>query len=35
MVISNENVQEIKKLTEEIKDTTGAVKSVNDLNFRN
>ncbi len=33
MVISNENVQEIKKLTEEIKDTTGAVKSVNDLNL--
>lgn len=33
MVISNENVQEIKKLTEEIKDTTGAVKNVNDLNL--
>ena len=33
MVISSENVAEIKKLTEEIKDTTKSVRSVNDLNI--
>ena len=33
MVISSENVTEIKKLTEEIKDTTKTVRSVNDLNI--
>jgi len=33
MLISNENVAEIKKLTEEIKDTTQSVRSVNDLNM--
>ncbi|MCI8396532.1 MAG: hypothetical protein HFJ52_02330 [Clostridia bacterium] len=33
MVISSENVAEIKKLTEEIKDTTQSVRSVNDLNI--
>lgn len=33
MVISSENVAEIKKLTEEIKDTTESVRSVNDLNM--
>lgn len=33
MVISSENVAEIKKLTEEIKDTTQSVRSVNDLNM--
>ena len=33
MIISSENVSEIKKLTEEIKDTTKTVRSVNDLNI--
>lgn len=33
MLISSENVAEIKKLTEEIKDTTQSVRSVNDLNM--
>ena len=33
MLISNEDVQEMKKLTEEITDITEAVKSVNDLNL--
>lgn len=33
MLISSENVAEIKKLTEEIKDTTKSVRSVNDLNI--
>ncbi len=33
MLISSENVEEIKKLTEEIKDTTNSLRSVNDLNI--
>ena len=33
MVISSENMTKIKKLTEEIKDTTKTVRSVNDLNI--
>jgi len=33
MIISNENIQEIKKLTEEIQDTTETVKGVNDLDI--
>ncbi len=33
MLISSENVKEIQKLTEEIKDTTNSLRSVNDLNI--
>ena len=33
MLISSENVEKIKELTEQIKDTTVSVRSVNDLNI--
>ena len=33
MIISNEDVQKIKKFTEDIKDTTKSVRDVNDLNM--
>ena len=33
MVISKENIEEIKNFTKDVKDTTKTVKSVNDLNM--
>ena len=33
MVISNEDVQEIKKFTKDVKDTNKTIRSVNDLNI--